>query len=248
MIAENAPLQIFDEIDSTNAEARRRAARGDAGPIYLLARAQTAGRGRRGRVWESLSGNLFLTYLGATARPPADIALLGFAAGLALAEFCDGLLGAGASLLKWPNDLMLDRRKAAGLLLESGALGDGRNWFAIGLGLNLAAAPPTDQPTVALAEFLPAAPAPELAARDIAPRLAAWAGVLEREGFAPLQRAWMARAYGLGAQAKVNLGAETLTGEMRGLSPGGALLLALPNGQMRAIAAGDIHFAAPETA
>jgi BirA family biotin operon repressor/biotin-[acetyl-CoA-carboxylase] ligase len=247
MIDAAAPLQIFDEIDSTNAEAGRRAARCEAGPIYLLARVQTAGRGRRGRTWESPAGNLFLTYLGATMRPPAEIALLGFAAGIALAEFCDDLLGPGRSKLKWPNDLMLDRRKAAGLLLESGALGDGRNWFAIGLGLNLAAAPPTDQPTVALAEFLPAVPAPEVAARDLAPRLAGWAGILECEGFEPLQRAWMARAYGVGEQVQVHLGGQSIRGALRGLSSSGELLVALPNGQVHVIAAGDIHFPAAET-
>jgi BirA family biotin operon repressor/biotin-[acetyl-CoA-carboxylase] ligase len=248
MIAANAPLQIFDEIDSTNAEARRRAERGDAGPIYLLARAQSAGRGRRGRVWQGLEGNLFLTYLGATSRPPPEIAMLGFAAGLALAEFCEALVGPDIVTLKWPNDLMLRGRKAAGLLLETGVMGDGRNWFAIGLGLNLAAAPETDQPTIALTQFLPNAPAPEIAARDLAPRLAAWASVLETEGFATLRRAWMDRAYGLGAPAKVYLGSQILEGAMRGLSPEGALLLSMANGEMRTVAAGDIHFPTPETA
>lgn len=248
MIAVGAPLQIFDELDSTNAEASRRAARGDAGPIYLMARQQTAGRGRRGRVWQSPAGNLFLTYLGAATQPPARIALLGFAAGLAIAEFCDGLLGPGRAQLKWPNDLMIDRRKAAGLLLESGALAHGANWFAIGIGLNLASVPDVDQPTTALVEFLPAAPSPEDAAREIAPALAKWASLLESEGFAPLQQAWMARAYGMGEPAQANLGSEIARGVMRGLSPQGELLLALPNGQMRAIAAGDIHFSAPESA
>jgi BirA family biotin operon repressor/biotin-[acetyl-CoA-carboxylase] ligase len=248
MIAADAPLQIFDEIDSTNVEARRRAERGDAGPIYLLARAQTAGRGRRGRVWQSLNGNLFLTYLGATRRPPAEIAMLGFAAGLALAEFCEALVGPNIVALKWPNDLMLRGRKAAGLLLESGVLGDGRNWFAIGLGLNLSTAPETDQPTIALVDFLSNAPAPEIAARDLAPRLSAWAGILENEGFSPLQRAWMNRAYGLGEPATVNLGAQIVKGTMSGLSPKGELLLHMADGEMRKIAAGDIHFPTPETA
>ncbi len=114
MIAAEAPLQIFDEIDSTNAEARRRAERGDVGPIYLLARAQTAGRGRRGRVWQSLDGNLFLTYLGATQRPPSEIAMLGFAAGLALAEFCEALVGPDIAALKWPERLDAERSKGGG--------------------------------------------------------------------------------------------------------------------------------------
>jgi BirA family biotin operon repressor/biotin-[acetyl-CoA-carboxylase] ligase len=240
----SAKLLIFDELDSTNEEARRRAAKGDVTPVYLMARAQTAGRGRRGRAWTSLPGNLFLTYLGATQKTPAEIALLGFAAGVALAEFCDSVLSAGRARLKWPNDLMLDGRKAAGLLLESGALADGRNWFAIGVGFNLAAAPQgVGQETIALADLAPsAALTPEAVANDFAERLSSWAARLDREGFAPLRAAWETRAYGLGEAASVDLNGQMLSGISRGLSPRGELMLEAPNGEMRAIAAGDILF------
>jgi BirA family transcriptional regulator, biotin operon repressor / biotin---[acetyl-CoA-carboxylase] ligase len=239
-----AKLLIFEQLDSTNEEARRCAARGEVTPVYLMARTQTAGRGRRGREWMSLPGNLFLTYLGATKKTPAEIALLGFAAGVALAEFCDSVLAAGRARLKWPNDLMLDGRKAAGLLLESGALADGRNWFAIGVGFNLLAAPEgVGQETAALADLAPRAVlAPETVANDFAERLSSWAARLDREGFAPLRAAWETRAYGLGDAASVDLGSATLAGISRGLSPRGELMLELPNGEMRAVAAGDILF------
>lgn len=239
-----AKLLIFDEIDSTNEEARRRAAKGDSTPVYLMARAQTAGRGRRGREWMSLPGNLFLTYYGATQKPPAEIALLGFAAGVALAEFCDSVLSAGRARLKWPNDLMLDGRKAAGLLLEAGALADGRNWFAIGVGFNLVSSPQgIDQATAALADLAPRAVlSPEVVANDFAERLASWAGRLDYEGFAPLRAAWETRAYGLGEAASVDLNGQMVSGISRGLSPRGELMLELPTGEMRAIAAGDILF------
>jgi BirA family biotin operon repressor/biotin-[acetyl-CoA-carboxylase] ligase len=239
-----AKLLIFESLDSTNEEARRRAAKGEVTPVYLMARTQTAGRGRRGREWTSLPGNLFLTYLGATKKSPADIALLGFAAGVALAEFCDSVLAAGRARLKWPNDLMLDGRKAAGLLLESGALADGRNWFAIGVGFNLAAAPEgVGQETAALADLAPRAVlAPDAVARDFAERLSSWAARVDREGFAPLRAAWETRAYGLGEPAHVELGGVQLVGVSRGLSPRGELMLELPNGEMRPVAAGDILF------
>jgi BirA family biotin operon repressor/biotin-[acetyl-CoA-carboxylase] ligase len=248
MIAADAPLQIFDEMDSTNEEARRCATRGEVSPRWLLARRQTSGKGRRGRVWSGTPGNLFLTYLGVTRRPPADIALLGFAAGLALAEFCTEAVGAGRAKLKWPNDLMIDSHKAAGLLLESGAVGDGRNWFAIGIGFNLVSAPSVDQPTICLADVLNGAvpPAPEHVARDLAPRMVAWANIFERDGFPALHAAWTSCAHGIGGPVTASVGAETLTGKMHGLSPRGELLMALPSGQMRAIAAGDIHFPATE--
>jgi BirA family biotin operon repressor/biotin-[acetyl-CoA-carboxylase] ligase len=244
MIAAGAPLQIFETLDSTNEEARRRAVKGDVAPVYLMARTQTSGRGRRGRSWVTREGNLFLTYLGATKEKPQKIALLGFAAGRALAEFCDALIGPGKARLKWPNDLMLGGRKAAGLLLESGALPDGRNWFAVGMGFNLAAAPEdVGQETASLSQFLGgAAPAPEVVALDIASRLASWAEWLDRQGFAPLRTAWLARAHGLGQPARVENGGPALTGIARDLSPHGELLLELETGEVRAIAAGDIVF------
>jgi BirA family biotin operon repressor/biotin-[acetyl-CoA-carboxylase] ligase len=232
MIAPSAPLQIFDALDSTNEEARRRAEKGEVSPVYIMARTQTAGRGRRGRTWVTQPGNLFLTYLGATRQKPQAIALLGFAAGLALAEFCDALIGPGKARLKWPNDLMLGGRKAAGLLLESGALPDGGNWLAVGIGFNLAAAPgDLDQETASLSQFLGgAAPAPEVVAVDLAHRLASWSGWLEREGFAPLRAAWLARAHGLGQPAKVENGGPVLKGVARDLSAKGELLLELETG------------------
>jgi BirA family transcriptional regulator, biotin operon repressor / biotin---[acetyl-CoA-carboxylase] ligase len=245
MIATGAPLQIFDTLDSTNEEARRRVAAGNVSPVYIMARTQTAGRGRRGRDWVTRPGNLLLTYLGATRQKPQSIALLGFAAGLALAELCDALIGPGRAKLKWPNDLMLGGRKAGGLLLESGALADGRNWVALGIGFNLAAAPEdVGQETAALSQFLAggSAPVPEVVAVDLAQRLASWSGWLEREGFAPLRSAWLARAHGMGQPARVENGGPVLIGIARDLSAQGELLLELDTGEMRAVAAGDIVF------
>ena len=95
MIDGQAPLEVFEEIDSTMLEARRRAERGEHTPVWLIARRQTAGRGRRGRSWTSAEGNLLATHLFATERAPADIALLGFAAGVAIAEAIEAMGGAG---------------------------------------------------------------------------------------------------------------------------------------------------------
>ena len=252
MIVAGAPLLIFDEIDSTNDEARRRAERGETGPIWLMARRQTAGKGRRGRSWTSVPGNLLLTYFGVGARPPADIALLGFVAGLALADVVEAIAGPGRATLKWPNDLLIDGRKAAGILLECGAR-PGGTWFAIGVGLNIAGAPDDTQPTAALRDLLPAesaAPAPEAVARDLADRMAHWSVVLDRDGFAPLRTAWAARGQGMNAPVRVALASGEVAGIARGLSETGELLLEISGGEMRRIAAGDIYFAppAPQTA
>lgn len=243
MIDPRAPVETFEEIDSTILEARRRAERGEIGPVWLLARRQTAGRGRRGRAWSSLDGNLLATYLFATDRPPGEIALLGFATGVAIAESMDGVLGAYRSRLKWPNDVMIDDAKCAGILLDSGSRDDGTLWAALAFGVNLAHAPEgLDQPaTAARAHLPPDAPVPsplEFLAL-MRPRLEAWAARVLSEGFAPLRAAWLKRAYGLGRRARIVQGEQMFEGVLAGLSERGELELQTDQGR-RMIAAGDV--------
>jgi BirA family biotin operon repressor/biotin-[acetyl-CoA-carboxylase] ligase len=243
MIDAAAPVEVFDEIDSTILEARRRAERGDLGPVWLIARRQTAGRGRRGRAWASLEGNLLATHLFATREPPAQIALLGFAAGVAIAEAIDGVIGAGRATLKWPNDVLIDGAKAAGIMLDSGSLGADGTWAALAFGVNLTAAPEgIDQRALSLRAVLPpdaVAPAPLTFLKQLRPALEAWAARTQREGFEPLRQAWLRRAHGLGRDARVLQGGQTLQGRIAGLSPRGELELDTDAGR-RLIAAGDV--------
>ncbi|MBL8550655.1 MAG: biotin--[acetyl-CoA-carboxylase] ligase [Hyphomonadaceae bacterium] len=247
MLQAAAPLETFDEIDSTILEARRRAEFGDFGPVWLLTRRQSAGRGRRGRAWATIPGNLFATYLGRSGRPPGDIALLGFAAGLAIAEALDARLGGAKAKLKWPNDVMIDGAKVSGIMLDSGAAAPagslGGYWFALGFGVNVAGAPKgLDQPTACLADFTAdPVPAPEALLQEIRPRLEGWAQRLDGEGFGALREAWMARALGLGRTVEIRFGDEIVAGEVSGLSARGELEIMTASGR-RTIAAGDVHF------
>jgi BirA family transcriptional regulator, biotin operon repressor / biotin---[acetyl-CoA-carboxylase] ligase len=246
----NAPRVVFDAIDSTNAEAARRAAAGDVGPLWIRATEQSAGRGRRGRSWTSDPGNLFITYLGAMARPPAEIALLSFAAALAVADVADHVIGRPTALLKWPNDVMIVGRKVAGILLESGAASDGRTWVAVGIGINVASAPSdVNQPIVALSAVT-GAKAITLDALEalLRRRLAFWAGCLERDGFVQLREAWLARAHGLGGLVVARLGQEEVTGVLRGISADGAMELDVPDKGTRLISAGEVFFGAATAA
>lgn len=243
MLEAGAPVETFDEIDSTVLEARRRAERGELGPVWLLARRQTAGRGRRGRAWASLDGNLMASYLFAAARAPAEIALLGFAAGLAIAETLEESIGPGRARLKWPNDVLIGGEKIAGILMDSGSLPHGGGWAQLAFGVNLAAAPEgLDQPTTSLRALLPPdapAPSPRAFLAALRPRLEAWAARIDRDGFEPIRQAWLRRAHGLGLMARVVQGVETLEGRIAGLSPRGELELDTSDGR-RLIAAGDV--------
>lgn len=237
-------ILALDEIDSTNAEARRRAEAGEAGPLWVVAERQTAGRGRRGRDWETAQGNLAASLLMLTERPPAEAAQVSFIAALATSDLARACLPAQRIRLKWPNDLLIDGRKAAGVLVESGRRASGGLWLVVGVGVNLVDAPVIpDRPTISFAEA-GASPTPGAhEALDIlAASFAGWLGLWNAQGFAAIAEAWTARAYGLGEPCIARLSAETVEGIAEGLDVDGALRLRRADGAVRRITAGDVFF------
>jgi hypothetical protein len=139
------PIESYAVLDSTNAEARRRAEAGVFGPVWIHALEQTAGRGRRGRAWRGGGGNLAATLLTPVDLPPAQAAQISFVAAVALCETVNALAGAPVARLRWPNDLYVAGGKAAGILVESGPRTGRGQWLADGICVNLAEAPPRDQ-------------------------------------------------------------------------------------------------------
>ena len=148
------PIIVLDEIDSTNADARRRAEAGNLGPAWIMAHRQTAGKGRRGRAWETGTGNLAATLLTTTDKPPVEAAQVSFIAALAVHDLAVGLVPASLVSVKWPNDLMIADRKASGILVESGALPAHQGlWLAVGIGVNLTSPPmAAERPATSFAE------------------------------------------------------------------------------------------------
>jgi BirA family biotin operon repressor/biotin-[acetyl-CoA-carboxylase] ligase len=238
-------IEALAEVDSTNAEARRRAEAGERGPLWITAEHQSAGRGRRGRAWETGAGNLAATWLGVTDKPPAEAAQVSFVAALAVADLAAAFVPAALVSLKWPNDLLIDGAKAAGILVESGPHPAGGLWLAVGIGVNLASAPKfADRPATAFADHMRGPPPHPIAglerlAQDFERRHGLW----ERAGFAPIAEAWTERAHGLGQVCTAQLPTETLTGVAEGLDEDGALRLRTSTG-VRRITAGDVFFGA----
>jgi BirA family transcriptional regulator, biotin operon repressor / biotin---[acetyl-CoA-carboxylase] ligase len=242
-VARRPPIESYDELDSTNAEARRRAEAGEAGPVWIMAKRQTAGRGRRGRNWSTEAGNLAATLLFLTGKPPAEAAQVSFLAALAACDLADACLGPGPARVKWPNDLLIHGRKAVGILVESGARADGALWLAVGIGVNLAQAPQdVERPATAFADYMAAPPAPLGALEVLADAFERWRALWEAEGFGPVARGWSERAHGLGERCEVRLPNETLAGVAEGLDPDGALRLRLESGAITRITAGDVFF------
>jgi len=230
---------VLPEIDSTNAEAARRA-REATGPAWILALRQTQGRGRRGRVWHDPAGNFAATYLSRPEGPRAQVALHSFVAALALHEALVAATGrAEPFALKWPNDVLLNGGKLAGILLEG--LGDGH--LAIGIGVNLRHAPEGEAGAVSLMSETGCAIAPEAFLDLLAPAHARWTALLARQGFAPIRAAWLARAARLGETITARMMQRAETGIFEGIDPTGALLLRTSQGRM-ALAAADVYFAA----
>jgi BirA family biotin operon repressor/biotin-[acetyl-CoA-carboxylase] ligase len=225
------------ELDSTNSEACRLAGAGEQGPLWIMAERQSAGRGRRGRSWETLHGNLAATLLIRPGAPREAVGQLSFAAALAVADVAAHFAPATAITVKWPNDVLADGKKLAGILLESGS-----DWLAVGIGINLAAAPTGTQfPAAALAEFADP-PSPDDALALLAVRFAHWYDAWMSGGFETLRAAWLARAGGLGLPIRARLAShETRHGIFEGIDASGALLLN-EQGKLTAIAAGEVFF------
>jgi BirA family biotin operon repressor/biotin-[acetyl-CoA-carboxylase] ligase len=243
-VAAHPPIEAFDELDSTNAEARRRAEAGAVGPVWITAGVQTAGRGRRGREWHTRSGNLAATLLLATSRPAGEAAQLSFVAALAAADLAETCVGPGAARLKWPNDVLVHGRKAVGILVESGARPQGDLWLAVGIGVNLAHAPQgLERPATAFADHMAGpAPRPLDALEILASRFQHWFDLWNRDGFAPISKGWARIAHGIGEPCEARLPHQTLRGVAEGLDPDGALRLRLDDGSIQRITAGDVFF------
>ena len=244
---ETIPVLAFDEIDSTNAEARRRADSGEMGPVFITAAVQTAGRGRRGRAWDTARGNLAATLLVTTDAAPAEAAQLSFVAAFAIRELAQQYVPASLVKLKWPNDVMVDGSKLSGILIESGRTAAGALWLVIGMGVNLAHAPTSvERPATSIAAHLnqgiAAPPTPEEALAVLSAAFARTASGWARAGFEPLREAWLKAAAGIGQPCLARLDAETVEGVAEGLDSDGALLIRLPDRTLRRISAGDVFF------
>ena len=240
-------LVALETVVSTNDEALRLAAEGAEDGTLVWAREQTGGRGRQGRSWSSPPGNLYLSLVLRPDSAPAEAAQLGFVAGLAMGE----AIGSVAPPLievtyKWPNDVLVNGRKAAGILLESRSNPDGTlDYLILGVGANLQHFPEdTRFPATSLC-FEGATDVDAVALIEAFSRyFLNWVNRWLDDGFAPVRRAWMHHAHGLGEEIEVRLPRETLTGTFKDLDERGVLVLELPDGTRREISAGDVYFGA----
>lgn len=260
-------LRAFDSIGSTNTEALEAAAANDPGGIWFAALQQTAGRGRRGRQWESPYGNLAATLLIVPDADPTLTATLGFVAGVSMnralssilppgtvkigVDGADGASNGGRAriALKWPNDVLADGAKLAGILLEARKLDDGRHAIAIGFGVNAIAAPQgLPYPATSLVEL-----GVSRSAQDVFEALSdAWVDTFglwnDGRGIGDVLAHWRASAAGIGAEVAVNQNGAIVRGIFETIDDAGRLIVRANDDSRIAITAGDVHFGATASA
>lgn len=240
-------LVALDRVGSTNAEAKRLAATGAEEGTLVWALEQTAGRGRRGRRWESPRGNLYLSLVLRPDAPPAEAAQLGMVAAVALGDALGTLMPPLAEVwFKWPNDVLVNGRKAGGILIESAAGGPARlDWLVLGVGVNVESHPAaTEFPSTSLRAEGGADVAVAAVLEAFTRSFLKWTNIWVEEGFAPVRHAWLARAWRRGEAIEVRLDGRKLEGVFADLDAAGALLLDLSDGSRRRITAADV-FALP---
>lgn len=239
---------VLDQVGSTNREALALAACGETGPLWIMARRQTAGRGRGSRQWASVPGNLHASLLTELACTPAATPQLALLAGVATldairAAACGGPAG---MRVKWPNDVLIGEAKCAGILAET-VTGRHTVTAVVGIGINLARHPADlgRAATHLAAHGPPVAPETMLGhlAEAVQRWLAAWRCGAD---FATIRAAWLKRAGPAGEPLSVETGAERIAGAFVDLDPQGGLVVRDSQGRHRTVTFGDVALAPAE--
>ncbi len=238
-------IRYLPSCGSTNLVAKELAAAGAPEGTLVLTEEQTAGRGRLGRRWVAPFGSsLLMSVLLRPALPPAEVPSLGLSAAVAVAaavQRCTGL----SPGLKWPNDLLLEGRKAGGILLELAAEGDMVHHAVLGVGLNVNVAPASWPGEVAsratsLAAVLGRAVDRLALLRGILAELEERYRIWQEGGFAALRAEWIERNVTLGREVTVATPRGVVRGRAWDVDREGRLLLDLEDGERLALAAGEV--------
>lgn len=238
----DAALHAHDCVSSTNDEAKQLARTGAPHGTVVSARSQSAGRGRIGRTWTSPPGNLYCSVVLRPGIAPPRVIELGFVAALAVADVVEARIARGTVSLKWPNDVLVDGAKVAGILLECEAVDRDVPWVVVGIGINVATAPSgLPYHVTSLREdgaVVDAAVVLDDLLAALQRRLAEWKSL----GFERVRRAWVQSAKRRNGVIRVNSNGRDVIGRLANLDPDGALVVKTAGGLERVVA-GDVVIA-----
>jgi BirA family transcriptional regulator, biotin operon repressor / biotin---[acetyl-CoA-carboxylase] ligase len=238
-ITAEAGIRHYPTIDSTNLEAHRLFSTGERGPLFLLADEQTAGKGRLDRNWASLRGNCYSTLILPVKADVQAIPQIGFVAALAVADVVHQH-SKGKPQLKWPNDVLVQGAKIAGILCEVLSLQP--QTMAIGCGINVAHSPSgLPYPATCLAA-IGATTDRNSVFQSYREALSYWLGQWNNgQNFLAIREAWVKQAIGIGETVSMIVGSRHLTGNFETITEQGAILLKPVDSPHQILHAGDLH-------
>lgn len=242
-LPESVNLIHFASVESTNDTAKQLAANGAKSGTLVWADEQTRGRGRGGHDWHSPPGNLYTTIILRPGKPAQETAGLSFIAALAIGDAVQEHLPHNATLsLKWPNDVLINGKKVAGILLESATVGDGDvKWVIVGCGVNVATYPELQgNGATSLANVGCDKVNIGSLLETYIQHLFFWEKQWQMCGFSPIRTAWLQRATGIGKRVRVRLNGNEFEGLFTDMDASGALLVELPDGRVRRVTAGEV--------
>jgi BirA family transcriptional regulator, biotin operon repressor / biotin---[acetyl-CoA-carboxylase] ligase len=237
--------EALSETSSTNSECMARARAGDAGNLWITADRQTSGRGRRGRPWVSEPGNLYASLLLIDPAPLDRLGSIPLAIAVAVQQAVREVLPPASESVevKWPNDILIGRKKTCGILIEGEALPSGRYALIVGVGINVSAMPDNPLYPVTCLREQGATVSPE---ELFAHLYAATAEALDTwdagRGVSEITARWRRVACGVGEKITVNLPDRSISGKFAGIDDSGLLMLDIGAGRIMTIAAGDVFF------
>lgn len=235
-------LVAFDDIDSTNAEAKRLAVeeRAPEGAV-VWARTQSAGRGRKDRQWVSEAGNLYCSILLRPSCSLAEAAEIGFVTAVAVGDAIRQISPDVMVKYKWPNDILVAEKKVAGILLESSARQNGIvDWVVVGVGINLASHP---QGTEFSATSLGRHIKPSQMLEVLCTHMMRWRGQWRENGFSVIREQWLKHGHEIGDELRVRTEKGNVIGRFLGIGDNGGLELEV-EGRLQRFDFGDVFFAA----
>jgi BirA family biotin operon repressor/biotin-[acetyl-CoA-carboxylase] ligase len=250
-VAQSSRSLILDSVGSTNREAFALAEAGETGPLWLMARRQTAGRGRADRQWVSVPGNLHASLLMPLDCPPGTLPQLSLVAGVAVVDGIRHATGGGPAglRLKWPNDVLIGHAKCAGILVETSrllqilppALHPGPGVAVIGVGIDLVAHPGNLGRAATDLAAHGCRVSPELVLGSLSEAMHNWLGLWDGgRNFPGVRQAWLDRAGPAGERVTVDIGRERIEGTFVDLDAEGALVILDRHGQRRTVTFGDV--------
>lgn len=236
-------IEVLGNATSTQILAMDAAAKGAAEGTVFQAMSQSAGKGRHGNQWDSPMGNLYMSLILRPMCRPDLAGQVSFVIGLAVSAAIGPYLSGQKKTLKWPNDILIDGRKCAGILLESQMTSDGIvDALIVGTGVNIMAPP---EGRVGLKELAGERRLAIHRFRDeVLAQIADYYEGWKLKGFEPVREEWLKQAHGLGHTISARLPDRTEKGIFRGIDADGALLLEAEKGKEIAIRAGDVYFGA----